>query len=80
MLQKGVYWEKFNETSLPEKADFYSHLNMENITDGDYAHENMLAGVFENIRNMCLKIYERDPALFLSAPDQDSKQLLKKQK
>ena len=32
----GVYpyksmddWEKFNETSLPEKEDFYSHLNME---------------------------------------------------
>ena len=26
------YWEKFNETSLPEKEDFYSHLNMEHIT------------------------------------------------
>ena len=24
-------WEKFNETSLPEKEDFYSHLNMEDI-------------------------------------------------
>ena len=22
-------WEKFNETLLPEKEDFYSHLNME---------------------------------------------------
>ena len=31
-------WEKFNETSLSEKEDFYSHLNMENITDADYAH------------------------------------------
>ena len=30
-------WEKFNETSLPEKEDFYSHLNMEDITDADYA-------------------------------------------
>ena len=44
MLPKGVYpyeymddWEKFNETSLPEKQDFYGHLNMENITDADYA-------------------------------------------
>ena len=42
MLWKGVYpyeymddWEKFNETSLPEKEDFYSHLNMEDITDTD---------------------------------------------
>ena len=31
-------WEKSNETSLPEKQDFYSHLNMEDITDADYAH------------------------------------------
>ena len=30
--------EKFNETSLPEKEDFYSHLNMEDITDADYTH------------------------------------------
>ena len=28
-------WEKFKETSLPEKKDFYSHLNMEDITDAD---------------------------------------------
>ena len=31
-------WEKFNETSLPEKEYFYSHLNMEDITDVDYTH------------------------------------------
>ena len=30
------YWEKLNETSLPEKEDFYSHLNMEDITDVNY--------------------------------------------
>ena len=45
MLQKGGYpyeymedWEKFNERSLPKKEDFCSHLNMEDITDVDYAH------------------------------------------
>ena len=32
-------WETFNETLLPEKEDFYSHLNMEYVTDADYAHE-----------------------------------------
>ena len=32
------HWEKFNETPLPEKEDFYSHLNMEDITDTDYTH------------------------------------------
>ena len=44
MLQKVVYpyeyiddWENFSESLLPEKEDFYSHLNMENITDADYA-------------------------------------------
>ena len=84
-------WEKFNETSLREKEDFYSHLNMEDITDADYVHAKkvckdfeiknsgeydlyvqsdtlLLADVLENFRNMCLKIYELDPAKFLSAP------------
>ena len=46
-LRKGVYSyeymdnsEKFNETSLPEKEEFYSNLNMEDIADIDYMHEN----------------------------------------
>ena len=45
LLRKGVYpyeymdsWEKFNETSLPDKKAFYSELNKEGITDEDYAH------------------------------------------
>ena len=28
----------------------------------------VLGGVFENFRKMCLKIYDLDPAKFLSAP------------
>ena len=32
-------WEKFNETSLPKKEDFYSYLNVGDITDANYAHE-----------------------------------------
>ena len=28
-------WKKFNETKLPEKKEFYSNLNMEDITDAD---------------------------------------------
>ena len=31
-------WEKFNETSLPEKKDFYSHLDMEDIIDANDTH------------------------------------------
>ena len=30
--------EKFSETSLQKKLDFYSHLSMEDITDSDYTH------------------------------------------
>ena len=84
--------EKSNKTLLPEKKDFYSHLNIENITDADYAYGKsvcadfeiknlgehhdlyvqsdtfLLANVFEDFRNMCLKIYKLDPTNFLSAP------------
>ena len=93
LLRKGVYryeytddWGKFSKKSLPEKEDFYSHLNMEDITDADYTHAErvckdfeiknlgeyhdlyvqrdtlLLADVFENFRNMCIKIYKVDPA------------------
>ena len=31
-------WEKFDEVSLPNKENFYSSLNMEEITDFDYMH------------------------------------------
>ena len=27
-------WKRFDGKSMPEKKDFYSNLNMENITDG----------------------------------------------
>ena len=30
--------EKFNKPSLPEKEEFYSKLNIEDIADPDYAH------------------------------------------
>ena len=47
LLRKGVYpyeymdnWERFDETSLPNKDSFYSNLNMENIDDIDYRHGN----------------------------------------
>ena len=45
LFRKGLYpyefmddWEKFNETSLQEHEEFYSNLNMEDITDLDYNH------------------------------------------
>ena len=99
LLKKAVYpyeytdsWERFNETSLPDKEAFYRSLNMEDITDVDYRHAKrvfknfsnkdlgdyydlhvqsdtlLLADVFENFRNMCIKVYALDPAQFFSAP------------
>ena len=54
LLRKGVYlneyrddWEKFNETSLPEKEEFYCRLNMKNITDTDYKHVKRICKHFE---------------------------------
>ena len=38
----------------------------------------LLAAVFENFRNMCMKIYELDPAEFLSAPGLTWQAALKK--
>ena len=31
-------WEKFNETTLPNKKVFHSELYLEDITDEDYLH------------------------------------------
>ena len=45
LLRKGVYpyeymdsWERFDETSLPNKKHFYSELNLKDISDKDYLH------------------------------------------
>ena len=54
LLRKGVYpyedmdnWEKFDETTLPPKEAFYSNLNLEDISDEDYAHTQKVWDVFE---------------------------------
>ena len=57
LFRKGVYpyecmdsWEKFDETSLPPKEDFYSELNVEGMSAKDYNHAQKAWDVFE-IRN-----------------------------
>ena len=40
-------WEKFIVTLLSEKQDFYSHLNIENITDADYTQRKRVCKDFE---------------------------------
>ena len=40
--------EKFNETTLPEKEEFWSNLNMEdiNMEDADYMHAKRVCKEF----------------------------------
>ena len=58
LLRKGVYpyeymddWEKFNEATLPKKEEFYSNLNMEDITDANCTHGKRIRKDFE-IKNL----------------------------
>ena len=44
-------WEKVNETLLPEKENFYSQLNMEDLTDADYTNAKTVCKDFE-IKNL----------------------------
>ena len=53
MSQKGVYpydfmdgFEKFNQTELPAKDQFYSILNDQHITDDEYDHANKVWNTF----------------------------------
>ena len=38
---------KLNETSLPEKENFCSHLKMEDITDADYNSQKKFVKIFK---------------------------------
>ena len=58
LLREGVYpyeyvdsWERFDETSLPDKEVFYTSLNMKDITDVDYRHTNR---EFKNLNDKSL--------------------------
>ena len=74
LLRKGVYpyeymddWEKFNETSLPEKKRFYSSLNREDITDVDHRHAKRVFKDFNN-KNLgdCRDLYVQSDTLLLA--------------
>ena len=53
LLRKSVYpyeymddWDRFNEEKLPNKSDFYSSLNMEDISEIDYRHASKVFNKF----------------------------------
>ena len=43
-------WEKLEETSLPEKEDFYSHLNMADSADAEYTHSKRVCKGLKKFR------------------------------
>ena len=47
-------WGRFNEASLPDKKAFYNELNLEDITDKDYAHAQK---VFDEFKSKNLSDY-----------------------
>ena len=49
LLRKGVY--PYDETTLPPKEAFHSSLNLEDISNDDYAHAQKVWDVFE-IKNL----------------------------
>ena len=58
LLRIGVYpyeymdcWKRFNKTELSSKDDFYSKLNLEDISSDDYAHAINVWNTF-NISNL----------------------------
>ena len=74
MLRKGVYlyeymddWEMFNEATVPEKEEFNSNLNMEDIRDTDYMHAKIVCKDFE-IENLgeYLDLYPKSDSLLLA--------------
>ena len=44
-------WERFDETSLPDKKVFYSELSLDDITDKDCEHAQKVWKAFE-IKNL----------------------------
>ena len=55
LLRKRIYpyeyidsWERFDETSMPDKETFYSSLNMESITSVDYRNAKRIRKEFKS--------------------------------
>ena len=96
--------EKFTGARLAGKDEFYSNLNMEDITDAECIYTNrvskvfeiknlveyydlhykintlFLADVFQNFRNLYLKIYHLYPVKFISATRLECQAALKTSK
>ena len=77
LLPKEAFYSKLNLEDITDK----DYIHVQKVWDvfeiknlGEYhdlyvqSDTLLLSDVFENFRNMCLKIYELDPVYFVSAP------------
>ena len=60
-------WQRFIKTILPDKKQFYSSLNMEEITDTDYKYTKRVWKNFK-IKNLgeCHDLYAQNKTLLLA--------------
>ena len=81
LLRKGVHiyeymdntWERFNETSLPDKKAFDSELYLKDTTDKDYTHARKVIkelklknlGDYHDLQ-MCLKTLETNVLKYMN--------------
>ena len=87
LLNKEAFYSSLNmedTTDVDHRHAKRVFKNLNNKNLGDYhdlyvqSDTLLFADVFENFRNMCIKVYELDPAHFLSAPGLAWKASLKK--
>ena len=74
---KEAFYSNLIMEDITDVAHRHANRELKNLSNknlGDYhdlyvqSDTLLLADVFENFRNMCIKVYELDPAHFLSAP------------
>ena len=79
MSKKGMYpydfmdsFEKFDQTELPAKEQFYSILNDQHITNDEYNHAREVRKTFNvktmSFRKTFLQYYKLDPCHYFTSP------------
>ena len=70
LLRKGYEyadsWEKFDKTTTPPKEAFYSTINLEGISDVDYAHVQRVWEIFEISFGEYHNLYAQSDTLLLA--------------
>ena len=67
-----LYMEDITDTDYTHVKKVYKNFEIKNFGQNsdlcDQGDTLLLAGGFENFQNMCFKIYEPDPASFVTSP------------